>query len=43
MAEMKNVSEEINSRLGIVDKRISKLEDIVIDNIKNENREKIIN
>lgn len=43
MAEMKNVSEEINSRLGIVDKRISKLEDIVIDNIKNENRERIIN
>lgn len=38
MQEMKNALDGINSRLNIVDKKITKLEDITIGTIQNETK-----
>ena len=42
MTELKNLLEEINDRLGTVDKRISEPEDIASGIIKDESRGKKI-
>lgn len=39
MSEMKNILKPINSRLNIVEEKISKLKDIATETIQNEYRE----